>query len=328
MVCLKSSYMKSMVSYVETALIVAQNPPTKEPDVIPKAHLALIAPPAPLRWTWADVIWYRVVLLLFMHLQLPWSLYVFFFETSLATFLWAFFVLVYAGMGVTIGAHRLWAHRSFKAKPIFHWIAMMCYSTNFMEDAIDWATTHRTHHRYSDTDQDPHDSRRGFFYSHVGWLLIRENEKVKKAKSTVDVSDLYVYSMTVIFMIIIPTCVPLLWGERLWISYHVALILRYTYSLHIAFTVNSLAHMFGMKPYDINLKATESIAAIFLTAGEGWHNYHHVFPQDYRASEYPWLYNLSTVLIDFFALFGLVYDRKIVSGEVIQKRKRRTGSKQ
>lgn len=86
--------------------------------------------------------------------------------------------------------------------------------------------------------------------------------------------------------------------------------------------------MFGDRPYDRNIAPTENESISFITLGEGFHNYHHVFPFDYTVSEYGIKLNPTTIFIDLMAKVGLAYDLKRVSPEMIERRKRRTGQKE
>lgn len=94
-------------------------------------------------------------------------------------------------LGVTAGAHRLWSHKSYKAKLPLQIILMVLNSIAFQNSAIDWIRNHRTHHKYSDTDADPHNASRGFFYSHIGWLLVKKHPETIRRGKTVDLSDIY-----------------------------------------------------------------------------------------------------------------------------------------
>lgn len=115
------------------------------------------------------------------------------------------------------------------------------------------------------------------------------------------------------------------WGETLNNSWHIAL-LRYLLNLHVAFLVNSAAHYWGTKPYDKYMIPTQNTTVALLTCGEGFHNYHHVFPWDYRTAELGNnKLNLTTKFIDFFAWLGWAYDLKTVTDEVIRNRVKRTG---
>ncbi|EZA51016.1 Acyl-CoA Delta(11) desaturase [Ooceraea biroi] len=212
-------------------------------------------------------------------------------------------------------------------------LMLMIFHTIAFQDAIfQWVRDHRVHHKFTDTDADPYNARQGFFFSHIGWLLVRKHPSVKIRGATVDCSDLeqdpfvvfqkkwYMYLMP-FCCFIIPTLVPYwFWGESLWYSWHAA-VFRYCVNLNITWSVNSAAHMWGVKPYNKSLSSTNNSSVSFFTLGEGWHNYHHVFPWDYKAAELGnYRLNLTTAFIDLFAYFGLAYDLKTVPVDMIKKR--------
>lgn len=88
------------------------------------------------------------------------------------------------------GAHRLWTHRSYKAKLPLKLFLAMGHSIAGQNCIYIWARDHRLHHKYSDTDADPHSVERGLFFSHVGWLLKKKHPEVIKKGKTLDMSDL------------------------------------------------------------------------------------------------------------------------------------------
>ena len=101
--------------------------------------------------------------------------------------------------------------------------------------------------------------------------------------------------------------------------------MRYVIVLNITWTVNSIAHMWGNKPYDKHIKPAENMVITVGAMGEGFHNYHHTFPHDYRTSEFKLKFNLTTAFINFFAWIGWAYDRKSVSKEAIRNKMMRSG---
>lgn len=109
-----------------------------------------------------------------------------------------------------------------------------------------------------------------------------------------------------IFCIVVPFLIPYLFlGETMSNSWYCAAIFRYITSLHGTWLVNSYAHFYGIKPYDKNITPTNSYFVGILAVGEGWHNYHHVFPWDYKAAELGhYSMNFTTAFIDFFAKIG------------------------
>ncbi|CAG7720146.1 unnamed protein product, partial [Allacma fusca] len=90
-------------------------------------------------------------------------------------------------------------------------------------------------------------------------------------------------------------------------------------------TVNSIAHLYGTKPYDKSILPGQNAILGFLTLGEGWHNYHHAFPWDYRTSEHGLRYDLAQGFIQFCSWLGLAYDLRTASEYVVRARAERTG---
>ena len=123
-----------------------------------------------------------------------------------------------------------------------------------------------------------------------------------------------------------PAAVPYyFWDERPLYAIAICSALRYVIALHATWLVNSAAHLWGMKPYDKGINPAENILVTLGAVGEGFHNYHHTFPQDYSTSEYGWRFNVTTFFIDSCAAIGQVTFRKKMSRDIILKRRSRTG---
>lgn len=132
----------------------------------------------------------------------------------------------------------------------------------------------------------------------------------------------------VLLCFIMPTVVPVyVWRESFANAYFICTALRYIISLNFTWCVNSIAHMWGSRPYDVRINPAENAFVTMVTMGEGFHNYHHTFPHDYSTSEYRWFLNWSTMFIDLFAVLGQAYDRKKIPKELVEQRRRRTGDK-
>jgi stearoyl-CoA desaturase (delta-9 desaturase) len=240
------------------------------------------------------------------------------------TLAWAFFLWPVTGFGITGGAHRLWAHRSYDAVPIVRWVIMICASIANQGTVFHWARDHRVHHQNSETDADPHNAKRGFFFAHVGWLLLKKDERVKIAGRKLDISDLKADRAlslqrkldpywNLFWCFLFPMIVAHYgWGETWACGYFVPGVLRYVWVLHVTWLVNSAAHLWGEHPYDPNSNPAENPIVSVLAMGEGWHNWHHAFPFDYAASELgvSSQYNPTKLTIDALAKFGLVSNRK------------------
>ncbi|XP_071797624.1 stearoyl-CoA desaturase 5-like isoform X2 [Asterias amurensis] len=284
----------------------------------------------------AIIVWRNVVLMATLHGAAIYALLCLTWKCYLYTLLWASLLYWVGALGITAGAHRLWAHRSYKAKLPLRLLLAMFDCIAFQMDIYFWVREHRVHHRFSETNADPHNAKRGFFFSHVGWLLCRKHPDVIEKGSKVDLSDLmadpviryqrkYFLPLMLFFCFIMPTTIPTLWGESLWNAYFIAAILRYCLLMNSTWLVNSAAHLWGSKPYDRSINPVENALVSTLTGGEGWHNYHHTFPWDYRAGEFGWRINPTTMFIDLMAVLGQVTDRKTTSRESVKSRKLRTG---
>lgn len=97
---------------------------------------------------------------------------------------------ILSGYGIVVGAHRLWAHRSFKANYKLQVLLMILQTSAIENDIIEWVRDHRVHHKFSDTNADPTNSNRGLFFSHMGWLMCKKHPDVRKYGSKIDMSDI------------------------------------------------------------------------------------------------------------------------------------------
>ncbi|XP_049868577.1 acyl-CoA Delta-9 desaturase isoform X2 [Pectinophora gossypiella] len=249
---------------------------------------------------------------------------------KLQTVLFSMFMGEVAGFGVTAGAHRYWCHRSYKAKMPLQIILMLCYSLAGQNNIYNWVRDHRVHHKFSETSADPHDARRGLFFSHVGWLMMKKHPHVLREGAKIDMSDIvndplvrfhtkYFNWFKLVVCFILPTLVPVYaWGETWSFALLSQPFLRYMFSLNFTWSVNSFAHIFGHKPYDRFIKPAENWFVSLVAMGEGWHNYHHTFPWDYKAAELGYTLNLTTLLLDGFARIGWAYDMKEASTTLVR----------
>lgn len=282
------------------------------------------------------VVWKNVILMSLLHIG---AIYALLLVPSAAfmTLAWSVLCFLVSALGVTAGAHRLWSHRSYRASLPLRIFLAVANSMAFQNDIYEWARDHRVHHKYSETDADPHNALRGFFFSHIGWLLVRKHPDVIEKGRKLELTDLKAdkvvmfqrkyYKPSVLLMcFFVPMFVPwYFWGETLWIAYFVPALLRYTLVLNATWLVNSAAHMWGNRPYDISINPRENRWVTFSAIGEGFHNYHHTFPYDYATSEFGCRLNLTTCFIDLMCFLGLAKDCKRVARETIEARAKRTG---
>jgi stearoyl-CoA desaturase (delta-9 desaturase) len=243
------------------------------------------------------------------------------------TLLWAFVLWPITGFGITGGVHRLWSHRSYKATFPLRVFLMLINSIANQGSIWHWARDHRVHHKHSETDADPHNATRGFFFAHMGWLFVKKHKAIIEAGKKLDFSDLAEDSTVVfqkvldpwfaLFMcFVFPGLICTLWGGKFWEGFWVAGALRYIVVLHFTWLVNSAAHFFGDHPYDHTSWPAENPFVSIGAIGEGWHNWHHKYPFDYAASEFGITkqFNPTKLNIDLFVLVGLASEPKRATG--------------
>jgi len=262
----------------------------------------------------------------FAHLCIPFALYELYklgFARGVSTHLIMLAYEVIGGLGITAGAHRLWSHRAYTATYPFRFLLMIFNCITFQGELLFWCRDHRVHHKASDTPADPHNIKRGFFYAHIGWLYLpRTKENIEAMKGTVlkDLYDdpvitfqlkYYIY-LVLIFRYLIPTTL----GYMLTGSWKAGFLLcnaLWCESLHHTFLVNSAAHTksWGYRPYNKNIMPNENPAVSIAALGEGHHNFHHTYPEDYATSELDWVQtvNPTKAFIDLGAKLGMVTSR-------------------
>ncbi|XP_046740918.1 acyl-CoA Delta-9 desaturase-like isoform X4 [Diprion similis] len=197
---------------------------------------------------------------------------------------------------------------------------------------FDWVKDHRVHHKYSETDADPHNAKRGFFFSHVGWLMVKRHPEYLRRQREVDLSDItadpvvmfnkkYARELYIIFCVAIPVAVPVIfWGETMLHAILTQCFIRYVVSLNFVWSTSSVAHLWGDRTYNRAINPRENSMVSLVTGGEGSHNYHHTFPWDYKASEWPYLrFNWTTLFIRGFSKIGWAYDLREPSPTLVKK---------
>jgi len=242
------------------------------------------------------------------------------------TLVLAIVMYFWGGLGITGGYHRLWAHKAYSAKFPIRLLLAIGGAAAFEGSIKWWSRNHRAHHRYTDTDKDPYNARRGFFYSHLGWMLMKQ-----KAGQVgfADITDLqrdplvrwqhkYYPLISITAGFVFPTLFACLWGD-FWGGLFYATAMRIVFIHHATFFVNSLAHHLGDKTFSDHHTAFDSFITALLTLGEGYHNYHHEFPQDYRNGIRFFHYDPTKWMIGFFSLFGWAYDLKTIAPEEVKK---------
>jgi stearoyl-CoA desaturase (delta-9 desaturase) len=242
----------------------------------------------------------------------------------------AIFSVIYyfnTGLGITAGYHRLWAHKSYQATlPLKIYLAAV--GAGAVEGSIRWwSREHRAHHRYTDTEKDPYSVRKGLLYSHIGWMVFKQDSKRIGRTDITDLNECPVvvwqhknYLKCVIFMgLVFPAAFcGILFND--WIGGFVyAGILRIFFVQQATFCVNSLAHWLGDQPFDDRNSPRDHVITALITLGEGYHNFHHEFPSDYRNAIEWYQYDPTKWHIWVWKQCGLAYDLKQFRANEIEK---------
>ena len=193
---------------------------------------------------------------------------------------------IITGLGITVGYHRLFTHRSFKAHPILEWALAFMGAAALENSALKWCSDHRRHHKHLDTNKDPYSITKGFFHAHMGWILENKPDPIDKVqdlekKGALRFQHKYYFRLFIIFGLLLPIAIGCLWGRPLGALFW-GVLLRITIVHHFTYFINSLCHYIGVKPYDPQSTSGDTWYVALLTFGEGFHNYHHKFQWDYR----------------------------------------------
>jgi stearoyl-CoA desaturase (delta-9 desaturase) len=195
---------------------------------------------------------------------------------------------VVTGLSITAGYHRLFAHRAYTASAPVRWFFALFGAAAWQSSIITWSAHHRFHHRFVDTDQDPYNAKEGFWYSHIGWLLV----EAAKHDDLSNVPDLWKdpicrsqhrvwIPIAIIVNVLVVIALGLLTGHMVGMIVF-ALLLRVVVVHHTTWLINSAAHAWGSRHWSTRHTARDNWALSLLTFGEGYHNYHHTFQADYR----------------------------------------------
>ncbi len=238
-------------------------------------------------------------------------------------------------IGITVGYHRLFTHRSFAtSKPVVAILAALG-SMAVQGPVLQWVAAHRRHHQHSDNDDDPHSPHghatglwgtiRGMWHAHMGWLLLPEPHGM--ARYTRDLrKDKLVRRMNQLFplWVLVGLLIPAVLGGLLTLSWTGVLLgffwgglVRVFLVHHITWSINSVCHIWGSQPFDNHDYSKNNVIFGVLALGEGWHNNHHAFPTSARHGLTWWQLDVSYLIILLMSKLGLVWSVKTPSSHRI-----------
>jgi stearoyl-CoA desaturase (Delta-9 desaturase) len=245
-------------------------------------------------------------------------------------FLWAIFGLFAAlnNLSITTGYHRLWSHRTFRANIVVRALLALGGAFALQNSVLKWASDHRRHHRFvDDPDTDPYAAKRGFWFSHMGWMLRDypsapldfSNVKDLMRDPIVRFQHRYYLRLGVALNLGIPLVIGAVHGDIVGALILVG-VLRLVVCHQTTFLINSLAHMWGTQPYSKENTARDNPVLAVLTFGEGYHNFHHAFPGDYRNGIRWWQWDPTKWLIRALWTVGLIRDLRTTRSERVAER--------
>jgi stearoyl-CoA desaturase (delta-9 desaturase) len=211
--------------------------------------------------------------------------------------------------GVTAGYHRYLSHRAFHTSRGFQLLLAVLGASAVQKGPLWWAAHHRDHHRYSDGPEDVHSPlERGFWWSHVGWILARRHDatKLERVKDLASFPELrwldrwhLAVPLALAGALFLAGGLPaLLWG------FFVSTVLLW----HGTFAINSLAHVFGRRRYETGDGSRNSLALALVTLGEGWHNNHHFYASSANQGFFWWEVDVSYYVLRLLAALRVVRD--------------------
>lgn len=278
------------------------------------------------------LIWVNVLLFLVSFacavVVAPW--YGYQFGYSIEHWLWLAITYSFCNLSITAGYHRLWSHKTYEA----HWSLRLLFALGgafaLQNSALHWSSDHRVHHKHVDNnDKDPYSAKRGFWFSHIGWML-RQYNKDSYADYTncrdlqKDKIVMWQHKHYLLLALVTNIGIPLALGliyQDIWGMLLMVGVVRLVLSHHSTFFINSLAHIWGSQPYtDRNTARDNAVLAVF-TFGEGYHNYHHIFENDYRNGIYWWQYDPTKWLIKSCSWLGLANKLRVTPKIKIEKAK-------
>jgi stearoyl-CoA desaturase (delta-9 desaturase) len=190
-------------------------------------------------------------------------------------------------IGIGAAYHRYYAHRCYTLSKPAEGMLLFLATLATQGSALQWAHDHRRHHRFVDTDDDPYSITKGFWYAHVLWLFEKSVAVDPREVPDLATNRLVVFqhrwagTLSILSNLVVSGAIGWLLDDLLG-AFVLVWWTRLMLSHHLTWFVNSLAHCWGERTYSKEHSAVDNYVLALLTVGEGYHNYHHTFPSDYR----------------------------------------------
>lgn len=238
---------------------------------------------------------------------------------------WVFFFASWgiASLSITVGYHRLFSHRTYQAHPVWEWATLLGSTLALQWSALVWSHDHRLHHTHVDTDKDPYSIKKGFWYAHMLWLFDYKPKVNPALVPDLMQNPRVVFQDRHFLALALATNFGLFFFGCLFMhplaSFVGTFLLRVFAVHHTTWFINSLAHTFGSRTYARELSAVDNALLALLTFGEGYHNYHHAFANDYRNGIRWWHFDPSKWIIWLGSRVGLTRGLRTVQRLRLQR---------
>ena len=214
---------------------------------------------------------------------------------------------------VTAGYHRYFAHRSYGMGRVAQAVMAFGGTTASQKGPLWWASHHRDHHKYADTERDPHSPKDGFWWSHMGWFLSdkfndTDFDAIDDFARFPEIRWIDRYNMVGPWSLALVSLLIAGWSGLV-IGFFASTVLLW----HSTFLVNSLAHTFGRRRYETPDTSRNSLLIALLTGGEGWHNNHHHYPPSARQGFFWWEIDVTYYTLRLLSFLGVVRDMRAPS---------------
>jgi sn-1 stearoyl-lipid 9-desaturase len=217
------------------------------------------------------------------------------------------------GLGITLGWHRLLSHRSFQVPKWLEYFFAFCGTLALQGGIIWWVGLHRHHHLHSDEDVDHHDSKKGFFWSHVRWMCYEIPAESDIPRFTKDIADDPVYKFLNEYFFPLQVLLGVvLYAIGGWSFVFWGIFVRLVVVYHCTWLVNSATHKFGYRNFETTDNSKNCWWVAITTYGEGWHNNHHAYQYSARHGMKWWEIDITWMTIQVLQFLGFATKVKLV----------------
>ncbi len=272
--------------------------------------------------------WVRIIPFIILHVACLGIFYV-----GVSWFAVTFMLLFYLirMFSITAFFHRYLSHKTFQTSRIVQFVFVLIGTMSAQRGPLWWAAHHRYHHRFTDTEHDPHSSTYGFWYSHLGWFLNDYNFATRKevVKDWLKYPELVWLDRFSLIIVLLTAVSIYALGEWLAVVYPAlatsglqllvwGFVVSTVLLIHATLCINSLAHLYGSRDFETEDQSRNNLFLSIITLGEGWHNNHHYYAGSARQGFYWWQIDITYYLLKMMSWIGLVWGLKPIPARVYE----------